>query len=62
MHAALRESFADWIRGPVLWRGLADCEVPMHFIAAGDGIRLSWPFAQLAALVPHGTFSNVPEV
>jgi len=34
----------------------------MHFIAAGDGIRLSWPFAQLAALVPHGTFSNVPEV
>jgi len=42
--------------------GLADCEVPMHFIAAGNDIRPSWPIAQLAALVPRGTFSSVPGV
>jgi proline iminopeptidase len=62
VHAALRDSFADWIHQPGLWRGLADCPVPMHFIAAGDDIRPSWPLAQLAALVPHGEFSIVPGV
>jgi len=34
----------------------------MHFIAAGDDIRPSWPLAQLAALVPDGTFLTVPGV
>jgi proline iminopeptidase len=62
VHAALSHSFTEWIHRPDLWRGLADCEVPMHFIAAGDDIRPSWPLAQLAALVPHGTFSTVPGV
>ncbi|MGW7684737.1 alpha/beta fold hydrolase [Kribbella sp. NPDC054772] len=62
VHAALGESFKEWIRQPGLWRGLADCDVPMHFIAAGDDIRPSWPLAQLAALVPRGEFSTVPGV
>lgn len=62
VHAALGESFTDWIHRPDLWRGLADCRVPMHLIAAGDDARPSWPLAQLAALVPHGEFSTVPEV
>ncbi|NUT07503.1 MAG: alpha/beta hydrolase [Hamadaea sp.] len=62
VHAALSDSFTDWIHGPGLWRGLADCAVPMHFIAAGDDIRPSWPLAQLAALVPRGRFSTVPGV
>jgi proline iminopeptidase len=34
----------------------------MHLIAAGDDIRPPWPLAQLAALLPHGTFSTVPGV
>lgn len=34
----------------------------MHLIAAGDDIRPSWPLAQLAALVPRGEFSTVPDV
>ena len=34
----------------------------MHFIAAGNDIRSSWPLAQLAALVPHGRYSTVPDV
>lgn len=62
VHAALGRSFGDWIRQPDLWRGLADCQVPMHFIAAGDDIRPSWPLAQLAALLPRGRFSTVPDV
>ncbi|MBL7255877.1 alpha/beta fold hydrolase [Paractinoplanes lichenicola] len=62
VHAALGESFTDWIHRPELWRSLAGCEVPMHFIAAADDIRPSWPLAQLAALVPHGRFSTVPGV
>ncbi|MFI7600158.1 alpha/beta fold hydrolase [Actinoplanes sp. NPDC049681] len=62
VHRALGESFTEWIHRPDLWRRLAGCEVPMHFIAAGDDIRPSWPLAQLAELVPHGRFSTVPAV
>ncbi|WP_344500243.1 alpha/beta hydrolase [Dactylosporangium maewongense] len=59
VHAALSDSFTDWIHRPNLWRQLADCSVPMHFIAAGDDIRPSWPVEQLAALVARGRFSTV---
>lgn len=62
VHAALSESFTEWVHRPDLWRGLADCPVPMRFIAAGDDIRPSWPLAQLAALVPHGMFTTAPGV
>ena len=60
--ASLSESFTDWIHRPDLWRRLADSTVPMHFIAAGDDVRPSWPLQQLAALVPGGRFSTVPGV
>jgi proline iminopeptidase len=62
VHAALSDSFTEWTHRRDLWRGLADCQVPMHFVAAGDDIRPSWPLAQLAELVPHGTFSTQPGV
>jgi proline iminopeptidase len=62
VHTALSDSLTDWIQRPGLWRGLADCDVPMQFIAAGDDIRPSWPLAQLAALVRQGSFSIVPDV
>jgi proline iminopeptidase len=62
VHASLSESFTEWIHQPELWRGLADCAVPMHFIAAGDDIRPAWPLAQLAAVLPRGRFSTVPGV
>lgn len=60
--SSLSQSFTEWIHRPDLWRGLADCAVPMHFIAAGDDIRPSWPLEQLAALVPNGRFSTVPGI
>ncbi len=62
VHAALSASFTDWIHRPDLWRRLADCPVPMHFVAAGDDIRPSWPLEQLAALVPGGSFTTMPGV
>jgi proline iminopeptidase len=62
VHASLGASFTEWIHRPDLWRSLADCQVPMRFLAAGDDIRPSWPLRQLAALVPHGTFTTVPGV
>jgi proline iminopeptidase len=62
VHASLSDSFTEWIHQAGLWRALADCKVAMRFITAGDDIRPAWPLAQLAALVPRGTFSTVPGV
>ncbi|MFB9315493.1 alpha/beta fold hydrolase [Nocardioides plantarum] len=59
---SLSGSFTEWIHGPHLWRDVADCTVPMHFIAAEKDIRPSWPLVQLANLVPDGRFSVVPGV
>ena len=57
---ALSESFTKWIRESDLLRRLADCRVPMTFVAAQHDIRPSWPLRQLAALVQRGTFVEVP--
>lgn len=62
VHASLGDSFTEWIHQPDLWRRLADCQVPMRFIAAGDDIRPCWPLKQLADLVPEGSFAIVPGV
>lgn len=62
VHGGLQASFAEWIHEPDLWRTLADSTVPMTFLAAGADIRPSWPLAQLAALVPGGSFEIVPDV
>ena len=62
VHASLGASFTEWIHRPDLWRRLADCLVPMQFIAAGDDIRPSWPLQQLALLVPQASFATIPGV
>ena len=62
VHRALSESFVEWIHESDLLRRLADCQVPMTLIAAGHDIRPSWPLRQLAALVEHGVFVEVPSV
>lgn len=59
---SLQDSFLQWVHEPDLFRSLADTPVPMTFIAAGDDIRPSWPLQQLAALVPDGAFTVVPDV
>ena len=62
VHRSLMASSLEWIHEPDLFRSLADCTVPMTVIAAGDDIRPSWPLRQLAALVPRGTFIEVPDI
>jgi len=62
VHAALNDSFVQWIHQPDVFRRLADCTVPMSFIAAQNDIRPSWPLRQLAALVPGGRFEELPDV
>lgn len=62
VHAALLASFKEWIHEPTLWRSLADTDVSMLFIAAGNDIRPNWPLRQLAELVPGGVFEVVPGV
>ncbi|MGK8507437.1 alpha/beta fold hydrolase [Nocardia asiatica] len=62
VHAALSASFVQWIREPDLLRRLADSEVAITFIAPQHDIRPSWPLRQLAALVPRGTFEELPGV
>ena len=62
IHSSLSDSFTQWIHRSDLWRRLADCEVPMQLIGAGDDIRPSWPMRQLAALVRTGSYTEVPGV
>jgi proline iminopeptidase len=62
VHAALSESFLEWIHEPGLLRSLADSPVRMRFIAAANDIRPNWPLRQLAELVPAGSFEVVAGV
>ncbi|HVX43170.1 MAG TPA: alpha/beta hydrolase [Mycobacteriales bacterium] len=62
VNRALAASFEEWIHEPELFRRLADCPVPMTIVAAGEDIRPKWPLRQLAALVPHATYIEVPDV
>lgn len=62
VHAALGDSFTQWVHQQDLWRSLADCSIPMQIVAAGDDIRPSWPLAQLVALMPGATFVTVDGV
>lgn len=62
VHVALSASFVQWIHEPDLLRRLADSTVAMTFISPQHDIRPSWPLQQLAALIPHGTFEELPGV
>ena len=62
VHAALMASFMEWIHEPRVFREVADSRVPMHFVAAAEDIRPSWPLEQLAELAPLGSFARVPGV
>ena len=62
VHESLNASFVEWIHEPELFRQLADTDVPMTFVAAGQDIRPDWPLRQLAALVPRGQFREIAGV
>ncbi len=60
--SSLSQSFTDWIHRPDLWRGLADCVVPMHFIAPVMTFALPGLSNNLRHVVRNGRFSIVPDV
>ncbi|PZF81807.1 alpha/beta hydrolase [Jiangella anatolica] len=62
VYRSLSDSFVEWIHSDDLFRRLADCRVPMTIVAAEHDIRPSWPLRQLAALVEHGVYVEVPGV
>jgi proline iminopeptidase len=62
VHSALNASFVQWVHEPDLLRRLADSEVPLTLFAAQHDIRPSWPLRQLAALMRHGRFEELPDV
>lgn len=62
VHAALHDSYLEWIHHPHVFRDVADCVVPMRLVAAALDIRPSWPLEQLAELAPHGTFVRIADV
>lgn len=59
VHASLWGDFKNWIHEPMLWRQLADTQIPMVFVVAGADIRPSWPLVQLACLVPRTSLITV---
>jgi proline iminopeptidase len=48
------------MRRPTLLREIADLQVPAVFINAEKDIRPNWPTQQLAALLPRGTYVEIP--
>lgn len=58
-----RQGNASWsafCRRPELLRELADLAIPCVFITAADDIRPNWPTQQLAALLPHARYVEIP--
>ncbi|GAB1644925.1 alpha/beta fold hydrolase [Krasilnikovia sp. MM14-A1259] len=62
VHAALSASYLEWIHEPRVLRRVADCTVPMRFVAPGADIRPAWPLQQLGELAPLGAFVCIPGV
>jgi proline iminopeptidase len=62
VHAGLMASYREWIHEPRVLRQVADCAVPMRFVAAAEDIRPSWPLEQLAELAPRGAVVRIPDV
>ena len=54
-------SWRDYIKRPTLFREIADLHVPAVFINAGADIRPNWPTQQLAALIPNGSYVEIPD-
>ena len=48
------------MRRPKILREIAELQVPAVFINAEKDIRPNWPPQQLAALLPNGTYVELP--
>jgi proline iminopeptidase len=55
------ESWRRWIKRPELLREIAKSDVPALFVVGELDIRPSWPNAQLANLMPQGSFISLAQ-
>ena len=53
-------SWREFIRQPAMFREIADLDTPAIFINGSRDFRPNWPTRQLAALLPQGTFVEIP--
>ncbi|WP_158263791.1 alpha/beta fold hydrolase [Deinococcus arcticus] len=60
VHRALLSDWRALIKAPDLLRRLADLPVPTTVLHMSADIRPGWPARQLAALLPLGTWAEVP--
>jgi proline iminopeptidase len=55
VNAQMNQSWKDFCKRPDLLVRLANLQVPVHYILAGEDIRPNWPLQQVAALLPQGS-------
>ncbi len=55
------QTWRAYIKRPNLLKDIASIQVPAVFISAEKDIRPNWPTQQLAALMPRGTYVEIPE-
>ena len=54
------QSWREYIKRPTLFREIVDLTIPAVFISAGKDIRPNWPTQQLASLMPHARYVEIP--
>ena len=55
------KSWRAYVKRPTLFQEIAELSVPAVFINAGKDIRPNWPTLQLAALIPSGSYVEIPD-
>lgn len=60
VHETLRRDYRRYIKQPDLLLRLSRLSVPVTFLHMGADIRPSWPTQQLAHLLPHAEFVELP--
>ena len=53
-------SWREFIKGPTLFRDIAELNIPAVFINGGKDIHPNWPTRQLASLIPKGRYVEIP--
>ena len=56
----LNREWKAFIKSPDVFRRLADLTMPVSLLGAGMDIRPNWPMRQLAELLPHGRYREIP--
>ena len=59
VNSRMNQSWKDFCKRPDLLLRIAELQVPVHYLLAGEDIRPNWPLLQVAALLPQGSYEIV---